>query len=45
MFRRMGVESGLDWRRLLLAADMAAAIPGAVPGGRLRGVAAARQAA
>jgi hydroxymethylglutaryl-CoA lyase len=45
MFRRMGVETGLDWPKLLAAADMAAAIPGAVPGGRLRGVAAARQAA
>ena len=45
MFRRMGVETGLDWPKLLAAADMAAAIPGAVPGGRLRGVAAARRAA
>jgi hydroxymethylglutaryl-CoA lyase len=45
MFRRMGVATGVDWPRLLKAADMAAAIPGAVPGGRLRAVPAARQAA
>ncbi|MCX7685941.1 MAG: hydroxymethylglutaryl-CoA lyase [Acetobacteraceae bacterium] len=45
MFRRMGVETGLEWQKLLLAADMAAGIPGAVPGGRLRGVPAARRAA
>lgn len=45
MFRRMGVDAGLDWPKLLVAADMAAAIPGAAPGGRLRGVAAARRAA
>lgn len=44
MFRRMGVETGIDWPKLLAAADMAAAIPGAVPGGRLRGVKAARAA-
>jgi hydroxymethylglutaryl-CoA lyase len=45
MFRRMGVEAGLDWSRLLAAADIAAAIPGAGAGGRLRGVTAARRAA
>jgi hydroxymethylglutaryl-CoA lyase len=45
MFRRMGVDTGLDWPKLLVAADLAAAIPGAVPGGRLRGVSAARRAA
>ena len=45
MFRRMGVATGVAWDRLLVAADMAAAIPGAVPGGRMRAVPAARQAA
>jgi hydroxymethylglutaryl-CoA lyase len=45
MFRRMGVPTGVDWNRLLVAADMAAGIPGAVPGGRMRAVPAARQAA
>jgi hydroxymethylglutaryl-CoA lyase len=45
MFRRMGVEAGLDWSKLLAAADLSAAIPGAVPGGRLRRVSAARLAA
>jgi hydroxymethylglutaryl-CoA lyase len=45
MFRRMGVATGVDWSRLLVAADMAAAIPGAVPGGRMRAVSAARMAA
>jgi len=44
MFRRMGIETGLDWTRLLAAADLAAAIPGALPGGRVRGVPAARLA-
>ncbi|WP_207537188.1 hydroxymethylglutaryl-CoA lyase [Sabulicella rubraurantiaca] len=45
VFRRMGVETGLDWAKLLDAADLAASIPGALPGGRVRGVPAARQAA
>jgi hydroxymethylglutaryl-CoA lyase len=45
MFARMGVATGVDWPRLLVAADMAAAIPGAVPGGRMRAVPAARLAA
>jgi hydroxymethylglutaryl-CoA lyase len=45
MFRRMGVETGVVWDRLLVAADMAAAIPGATPGGAMRRVPAARQAA
>ena len=45
MFRRMGVETGIAWNPLLAAADMAAASPGAVPGGRMRAVSAARQAA
>jgi len=38
----MGVSTGLNWPKLLEAADMAAAIPGAMPGGRVRGVPGAR---
>lgn len=45
LFRRMGVATGIDWAGLLEAADLAAAIPGALPGGRMRGVPAARVAA
>ncbi|HYF07838.1 MAG TPA: hydroxymethylglutaryl-CoA lyase [Acetobacteraceae bacterium] len=45
MFRRMGVDTGVDWARLLEAADYSASIPGALPGGRMRGVPAARKAA
>ena len=45
LFRRMGVETGLDWAKLLAAADLAAAVPGGLPGGRLRAVPAARKAA
>jgi hydroxymethylglutaryl-CoA lyase len=45
LFQRMGVPTGVDWPKLLAAADIAAAIPGALPGGRLRGVPAARKAA
>ncbi|MBS7812578.1 hydroxymethylglutaryl-CoA lyase [Roseococcus pinisoli] len=45
MFGRMGAETGIDWQRLLAAADMAAAIPGGMPGGRVRGVPGARAAA
>jgi hydroxymethylglutaryl-CoA lyase len=45
MFSRMGVETGVDWVRLISAADMAAAIPGALAGGRVRGVPAARSMA
>jgi len=45
MFRRMGVATGIDWPLLLAAADFAAAIPHALPGGRLRAVPAARRAA
>lgn len=45
MFQRMGVPTGLDWPALLAAADYAAAIPGAQPGGRMRVVPAARRAA
>jgi len=44
MFERMGVPTGLNWPKLLEAADMAAAIPGALPGGRVRGVPGARTA-
>jgi hydroxymethylglutaryl-CoA lyase len=44
LFARMGVATGVDWRALLAAADLAAALPGALPGGRMRGVAAARAA-
>lgn len=43
-FTRMGVETGTDWAKLLEAADFAAAVPGATPGGRMRGVPAARAA-
>lgn len=45
LFRRMGVETGLDWPKLLAAADLAAGVPGGMPGGRLRAVPAARRAA
>lgn len=45
LFRRMGVATGLDWSKLLAAADIAASVPGALPGGRLRGVPAVRKAA
>lgn len=45
LFRRMGVETGLDWSKLLAAADLAAGVPGGMPGGRLRAVPAARRAA
>jgi hydroxymethylglutaryl-CoA lyase len=44
LFRRMGVATGVDWNALLAAADYAAAIPGALPGGRMRAVPAARAA-
>jgi hydroxymethylglutaryl-CoA lyase len=45
LFNRMGVETGTDWRKLLVAADLAAAVPGGTPGGAMRRVPAARQAA
>ncbi|MGX9962035.1 hydroxymethylglutaryl-CoA lyase [Roseomonas sp. F4] len=45
LFSRMGVATGVDWPGLLEAADFAAAIPGALPGGRMRAVPAARRAA
>jgi len=45
LFRRMGVGTGLDWPKLLEAADLAAGVPGGMPGGRMRAVPAARQAA
>lgn len=44
LFRRMGVETGVDWNALLKAADLAAAVPGGTPGGRLRGVPVVRAA-
>ncbi|MBK1660194.1 hydroxymethylglutaryl-CoA lyase [Paracraurococcus ruber] len=45
LFRRMGVETGVDWAKLLVAADLAAGVPGATPGGAMRRVPAARLAA
>jgi hydroxymethylglutaryl-CoA lyase len=45
LFQRMGVETGVDFPKLLVAADLAAGIPGAVPGGAMRRVPAARHAA
>ena len=45
LFRRMGVETGLAWGQLLAAADLAAGVPGGLPGGRMRAVSAARIAA
>jgi len=44
LFRRMGIETGLAWTKLLAAADFAAAVPGGLPGGRMRAVPAARAA-
>ena len=44
LFRRMGVETGVDWARLLAAADLAAGVPGGMPGGRMRAVPPARAA-
>jgi hydroxymethylglutaryl-CoA lyase len=45
LFRRMGVETGVEFDRLLVAADLAAAVPGAIPGGAMRRVPAVRKAA
>jgi hydroxymethylglutaryl-CoA lyase len=45
LFRRMGVATGVDFPKLLAAADLAAGIPGAVPGGAMRRVPAVRLAA
>jgi hydroxymethylglutaryl-CoA lyase len=45
LFRRMGVSTGVDFAKLLAAADLAAATPGAVPGGAMRRVPAVRLAA
>ncbi len=42
LMRRMGVATGIDWAKLLEAADFAAAVPGGSPGGRMRAVPAAR---
>jgi len=44
LFHRMGVGTGVDFPKLLAAADLAAGIPGAVPGGAMRRVPAVRQA-
>jgi hydroxymethylglutaryl-CoA lyase len=44
LFQRMGVETGITWKALLAAADLAAGVPGGMPGGRLRAVPAARAA-
>jgi hydroxymethylglutaryl-CoA lyase len=45
MFRRMGVETGVDLDKLIPLAIRAAAIPGAQPGGRVRAALAASCAA
>jgi hydroxymethylglutaryl-CoA lyase len=45
MFQRMGVITDVNWDGLLVAADLAASVPGAMPGGRMRGVPAARKKA
>ncbi|MES2711875.1 MAG: hydroxymethylglutaryl-CoA lyase [Pseudomonadota bacterium] len=45
LFQRMHVDTNITMPALLHAADMAAAVPGAVPGGRLRAVPALRKAA
>lgn len=45
MFRRMGVETGIDLQLLLAAADAITEIPGVQAGGRVRGVPAVRRAA
>jgi hydroxymethylglutaryl-CoA lyase len=45
LFQRMGVATGVDFPKLLVAADLAAGIAGAVPGGAMRRVPAVRQAA
>ncbi len=45
LFHRMGVETGVDWQRLLAAADLASGVPGGTPGGHMRGVPAARRVA
>ena len=45
LFHRMGVATGVDWSKLLAAADLAAGVPGGMPGGRMRAVPAARLAA
>jgi hydroxymethylglutaryl-CoA lyase len=45
LFQRMGVETGVDFPKLLVAADLAAGIPGAVPGGAMRRVPSVRKAA
>jgi hydroxymethylglutaryl-CoA lyase len=44
MFRRMGVETGVDLEALLSLAARAASLPGASPGGRVRSALASRTA-
>jgi len=38
LFKRLGVETGIDIGALLEAADMAATLPGAIHGGHIRGL-------
>jgi hydroxymethylglutaryl-CoA lyase len=45
LFQRMGVATGVDFPKLLIAADLAAGITGAVPGGAMRRVPSVRLAA
>lgn len=45
LFQRMGVATGVDFAKLLVAADLAAGITGAVPGGAMRRVPSVRRAA
>ena len=45
MFERMGVATGVDLDRLVLLARDAAALPGAVSGGRVRDALLARTGA
>lgn len=46
LFRRLGVETGIDWRKLLAAADLAARLAGGgAASGHLRHVTSARAAA
>ncbi|WBV42295.1 hydroxymethylglutaryl-CoA lyase [Pseudoroseomonas cervicalis] len=42
MFHRMGAATGIDFDRLLPAADLCASVPGGTPGGHLRQVPAVR---
>jgi hydroxymethylglutaryl-CoA lyase len=44
MFERMGIATGIDLAALVRVAEVAAALPGALPGGRVRAALLARQA-